>query len=86
MTISKAMTYFSLFNLSKLFRETVDELFSKVELLNTSGPFRVGDAVVVRVDLYDGYGRARTKGGDDVRFVNIPSLSLHYLDLHLASQ
>ncbi|RUS84943.1 hypothetical protein EGW08_007305, partial [Elysia chlorotica] len=48
-------------------KATVDELFSKAELLNHSGPFRVGETVALRVDLYDGYGRARTRGGDDVR-------------------
>ncbi|GFO05926.1 nxpe family member 3 [Plakobranchus ocellatus] len=48
-------------------KETVDELFSKVEFLNSSRTVKIGDRVVIRVDLYDGYGRPRSKGGDDIR-------------------
>ena len=64
----------------RFLRETVDELYSKVELLNASESFSVGDVATIRVDLYDGYGRTRTKGGDDVRLV-VHSEQNNYLSL-----
>ncbi|CAL1531681.1 unnamed protein product [Lymnaea stagnalis] len=42
-------------------------IFSKVTLVNTSSTFVVGDTVALRVDMSDGYGQPKVKGGDEVR-------------------
>ncbi|XP_070209468.1 NXPE family member 2-like isoform X2 [Littorina saxatilis] len=49
------------------FRSAPDEKKSKVHILFPKGDYKAGDTIQFRVDLYDGYGRRRTSGGDEIR-------------------
>ncbi|CAL1531680.1 unnamed protein product [Lymnaea stagnalis] len=42
-------------------------LHSTAVLLNTSSKFHVGDTIRIKVVIKDGYGRRKTKGGDEIR-------------------
>ncbi|KAK7469455.1 hypothetical protein BaRGS_00036521, partial [Batillaria attramentaria] len=44
-----------------------DERHSKVKVIFPQDEYRVGDTLHLRADLYDGSGRIRTTGGDEVR-------------------
>lgn len=49
------------------FQSAPDELKSKVWIVRPQTEFRIGDRLLVRADLFDGRGRIRTEGGDEVR-------------------
>ena len=62
--------------------------FQQMFLLPNHEHLKVGDKVQIRVDLYDGYGRRRTEGGDEVRmWLTTPkdqkasSVAAHVIDL-----
>ncbi|CAL1526155.1 unnamed protein product [Lymnaea stagnalis] len=43
------------------------ETQSKVKLLNVSSQFRLDDRIVLQITVFDGHGRPRHKGGDQIR-------------------